>query len=270
MPDSNKAWGRRLIICCDGTWQTSVSDKENIPSNVTKLVRLVKNFGTDKEDSNKKWHQIVYYDSGIGTGNLSGVESARQGGTGAGLMENVIEAYNFIVSNYEPGDEIFCFGFSRGAFTARAVSGLITSKISRTPKKRSLSLTTISSTTRTMGSGSRNTGRRFSKRKSPLSFRVHPQTTRVRSRLLAFGILLGAWVSLTWQVRTWEVCEKSLAFITRNCLDVSLCINQSGTSADGNNQVWSMHTMPLLWMNGDQLSDLRCGTSIQRRTRSLS
>lgn len=123
MSDPNKAWGRRLIICCDGTWQTSVSDKENIPSNVTKLCRLIKNFG-DKDG--KKWHQIVYYDSGIGTGNLSGVESARQGGTGAGLMENVIEAYNFIVSNYEPGDEIFCFGFSRGAFTARAVSGLIT------------------------------------------------------------------------------------------------------------------------------------------------
>lgn len=126
MSDPNKAWGRRLIICCDGTWQTSVSDKENVPSNVTKLCRLVKNFGADKKDPNKKWHQIVYYDSGIGTGNLSGVESARQGGTGAGLMENVIEAYNFIVSNYEPGDEIFCFGFSRGAFTARAVSGLIT------------------------------------------------------------------------------------------------------------------------------------------------
>jgi uncharacterized protein (DUF2235 family) len=42
------------------------------------------------------------------------------------LTENVIEAYNFIVLNYEPGDEIFCFGFSRGAYTARAVAGLVT------------------------------------------------------------------------------------------------------------------------------------------------
>jgi uncharacterized protein (DUF2235 family) len=68
----------------------------------------------------------VYYDSGIGTGNLSSSERRRQGGVGAGLTENVIEAYNFIVLNYEPGDEIFCFGFSRGAYTARAVAGLVT------------------------------------------------------------------------------------------------------------------------------------------------
>ena len=68
----------------------------------------------------------MYYDSGVGTGNLSTSERRRQGGVGAGLTENVIEAYNFIVLNYEPGDEIFCFGFSRGAYTARAVAGLVT------------------------------------------------------------------------------------------------------------------------------------------------
>jgi uncharacterized protein (DUF2235 family) len=48
------------------------------------------------------------------------------GGTGDGLNENVIEAYNFIVNNYREGDEILCFGFSRGAYTARAVAGLVT------------------------------------------------------------------------------------------------------------------------------------------------
>ncbi len=125
MTDADQPWGRRLIICCDGTWQTSVSEKENIPSNVTKLCRLIKRYSEKKTDESRNWHQLVYYDSGIGTGNLSGIEAARQGGTGAGLMENVIEAYNFIVLNYQEGDEIFCFGFSRGAFTARAVSGLV-------------------------------------------------------------------------------------------------------------------------------------------------
>ncbi|KAF1830343.1 hypothetical protein BDW02DRAFT_104799 [Decorospora gaudefroyi] len=118
-------WGRRLVICCDGTWQSSVSSKENVPSNVTKLCRLIARIGEDKDDASKKFHQIVYYDSGIGTGNLSSSEKKRQGGTGAGLAENVIEAYNFIVQNYESGDEIFCFGFSRGAYTARAVAGLV-------------------------------------------------------------------------------------------------------------------------------------------------
>ncbi|KAJ4362822.1 hypothetical protein N0V95_001196 [Ascochyta clinopodiicola] len=126
MAAADKPWGRRLIVCCDGTWQSSVTDKENVPSNVTKLCRVLSRFGTDRNNPNKKWHQIVYYDSGIGTGNLSGTESTRQGGTGAGLAENVIEAYNFIVLNYEEGDEICCFGFSRGAYTARAVAGLVT------------------------------------------------------------------------------------------------------------------------------------------------
>jgi len=121
----NKAWGRRLVICCDGTWQSSVGLDQNVPSNVTKLCRLVARVGTDQHDLSKKFHQIVYYDSGVGTGDLSKSEARRQGGTGAGLAENVIEAYNFIVMNYEPGDEIFCFGFSRGAYTARAVAGLV-------------------------------------------------------------------------------------------------------------------------------------------------
>ncbi|RMZ66692.1 peptidoglycan binding domain containing [Pyrenophora seminiperda CCB06] len=116
---------RRLVICCDGTWQSSVTSKANVPSNVTKLCRLIARTGSDRFDPTKKFHQIVYYDSGIGTGDLSHSEASRQGGTGAGLAENVIEAYNFIVQNYLPGDEIFCFGFSRGAYTARAVAGLV-------------------------------------------------------------------------------------------------------------------------------------------------
>jgi uncharacterized protein (DUF2235 family) len=47
------------------------------------------------------------------------------GGNGTGLLENVIEAYNFITLNYTPGDRLYVFGFSRGAFTARACAGLI-------------------------------------------------------------------------------------------------------------------------------------------------
>jgi uncharacterized protein (DUF2235 family) len=47
------------------------------------------------------------------------------GGSGSGLLENVIEAYNFIVNNFTPGDQLYFFGFSRGAFTARATAGLV-------------------------------------------------------------------------------------------------------------------------------------------------
>jgi len=120
---SDSPWPRRIVVCCDGTWQSSVTSEDNIPSNVTKLARHIKRIGTDNKGKN--YHQLVYYDSGVGTGSLSGLEKTRQGGIGDGLAENVIEAYNFIVLNYQPGDEIFCFGFSRGAYTARAVAGLV-------------------------------------------------------------------------------------------------------------------------------------------------
>ncbi|KAG9507218.1 hypothetical protein J7337_000767 [Fusarium musae] len=115
---------KRIIICCDGTWQSSVSGLKNIPSNVTRLARSIARSGKDKEE--KVWQQVVYYDAGIGTGDLGQAEANRQGGAGIGFVGNVIEAYNFIVLNYNIGDEIFCFGFSRGAYTARAVAGLIT------------------------------------------------------------------------------------------------------------------------------------------------
>ncbi|KAF4955845.1 hypothetical protein FGADI_4240 [Fusarium gaditjirri] len=115
---------KRIIICCDGTWQSSVSGLKNIPSNVTRLARSIARSGKDKDG--KVWQQVVYYDAGIGTGDLGQAEANRQGGAGIGFVGNVIEAYNFIVLNYNIGDEIFCFGFSRGAYTARAVAGLIT------------------------------------------------------------------------------------------------------------------------------------------------
>ncbi|KAL1610691.1 hypothetical protein SLS60_002361 [Paraconiothyrium brasiliense] len=79
-----------------------------------------------RDDDGKVWQQLVFYDSGVGTGALSKIESNRQGATGDGLVVNVLEAYNFVVNNYSPGDKIYCFGFSRGAFTARAIAGMIT------------------------------------------------------------------------------------------------------------------------------------------------
>ncbi|KAM5356095.1 hypothetical protein ACJ41O_002741 [Fusarium nematophilum] len=115
---------KRLIICCDGTWQSSVSGLKNIPSNVTRLARSIARSGRDKDG--KVWQQVVHYDAGIGTGELSSDEQVRQGGFGIGFVGNVIEAYNFLVLNYNLGDEVFCFGFSRGAYTARAVAGLVT------------------------------------------------------------------------------------------------------------------------------------------------
>ncbi|KAJ5960943.1 uncharacterized protein N7479_008093 [Penicillium vulpinum] len=113
---------KRIIICCDGTWQSAVSGQKNVPSNVTRLCRALNSVGTDSHGH--QWQQIVWYDSGIGT--TSGPLAKKiEGAIGLGLEGNVVEAYNFCVLNYRPGDQIMCFGFSRGAFTARAIAGLI-------------------------------------------------------------------------------------------------------------------------------------------------
>ncbi|GME50258.1 peptidoglycan binding domain containing protein [Neofusicoccum parvum] len=116
---------KRIVVCCDGTWQsaTSVDPKHGCPSNVARLSRVLAKAGLDREE--KEWQQIVYYDAGVGTGDITAVEAARQGSQGLGLLENVLEAYNFIVSNYNKGDHLFFFGFSRGAYTVRAAAGLV-------------------------------------------------------------------------------------------------------------------------------------------------
>lgn len=115
---------KRIIICCDGTWQSSVTGRKNIPSNVTRLARSIALTGRDKDDHSCE--QVVFYSAGVGTGGgVNIVERGRQATFGDGLKASVIEAYNFVVMNYAPHDEIFCFGFSRGAYTARSVAGLI-------------------------------------------------------------------------------------------------------------------------------------------------
>lgn len=67
---------------------------------------------------------MLYYDTGIGSeGNL--FKRIYNGATGTGISENILQAYRFLIKNYEPNDQIFLFGFSRGAFTVRSLSGLI-------------------------------------------------------------------------------------------------------------------------------------------------
>jgi uncharacterized protein (DUF2235 family) len=67
--------------------------------------------------------QILYYDQGVGTGNL--IDRYTGGAFGEGLEDNIHDAYRFLIENYEPGDELSFFGFSRGAFTARSIVGMI-------------------------------------------------------------------------------------------------------------------------------------------------
>ena len=114
---------RNIIICCDGTGNEI---SENI-SNVLKLYRCLRK--TEKTSP----RQLVYYDPGVGTlarpdpwHKLQQDFNAILGlATGYGLDDNVLAAYSFLVHNYQAGDAIYLFGFSRGAYTVRVLAGLI-------------------------------------------------------------------------------------------------------------------------------------------------
>ena len=110
---------KRLIICADGTWNTPDRMDNGVPapSNVVKLARAIAPIAPDGIQ------QVVFYDQGIGTDDL--LDRITGGAFGVGLGRNVRRAYLFLVHNYQPGDEIYLFGFSRGAFTVRSTSGLI-------------------------------------------------------------------------------------------------------------------------------------------------
>lgn len=119
---------KRLVVCCDGTWQSLDNDW---PTNVQRIAQFVMptaNNGPDGCDVT----QIVYYDSGVGTGDF--FDKYTGGMFGNGLDVEIRQAYRFLSLNYEDGDEIYLFGFSRGAYTVRSLAGLIYScgLISRT------------------------------------------------------------------------------------------------------------------------------------------
>jgi uncharacterized protein (DUF2235 family) len=108
---------KRLVVCCDGTWNKP--DNETI-TNVEKIARTVQ---SDPRATGGAY-QLVYYVSGVGAGSYA-ADRLLGGAFGFGLFHNVIASYRFLAQNYEPGDEIFIVGFSRGAYTARSVAGMV-------------------------------------------------------------------------------------------------------------------------------------------------
>ncbi|CAH0025163.1 unnamed protein product [Clonostachys rhizophaga] len=118
----NLATYKRIIICADGTWQASDISDKSAPSNVHKLARAVAKNGIDAQGNIVK--QIVLYHSALGAGDPP-FQKFNYGSIGWGLDGDIRQIYNFISNNYEDGDELFFFGFSRGAFTVRSVAGLI-------------------------------------------------------------------------------------------------------------------------------------------------
>ena len=113
---------KRIVVCCDGTWATpdQSEDGQPCPTNVTKLALAVA--ATGPNGNGVEIEQRVFYHRGVGTGRQDRLGG---GAFGAGLSHDVTAAYRFIMGNFQPGDELFLFGFSRGAYTARSTAGLI-------------------------------------------------------------------------------------------------------------------------------------------------
>jgi uncharacterized protein (DUF2235 family) len=112
---------KRIVICADGTWnvrdQVPDMGKTRHPTNVTKVARAVLPRDAHGVD------QVVFYHEGVGTS--GGLDKYTGGAFGQGIENNIRELYRFIVYNYEPNDELYFFGFSRGAFTVRTLAGFM-------------------------------------------------------------------------------------------------------------------------------------------------
>jgi uncharacterized protein (DUF2235 family) len=114
---------KRIAIFCDGTWNRSDATH---PTNVVRLARAVR-----RTAANSVTQQVIYV-AGVGSGRGTTVltrslDRITGGAFGLGLSQNIEEVYWHLAFNYEPGDEIYIFGFSRGAFTARSLAGLLRS-----------------------------------------------------------------------------------------------------------------------------------------------
>jgi len=103
---------KRIVIASDGTWNSPEDDQ---PTNVLRFARAIAPVASDDN------RQVVFYDWGVGSDRkkLSG------GISGVGIDKNIMDCYRFIVQNYDKGDELYLFGFSRGAYTVRSLAGMI-------------------------------------------------------------------------------------------------------------------------------------------------
>lgn len=116
---------KRIITCSDGTWnKPDVKDRGIlVQSNVEKMFISICPMGK-ATNSCIDVPQLKAYDQGVGTG-YSPLDKISGGVTGAGIDKNIKDLYTFVCLNYNLGDELYLFGFSRGAYTSRSLAGLI-------------------------------------------------------------------------------------------------------------------------------------------------
>ncbi len=134
--------GKNIVFCADGTWNDPDEDENDDdrpdPTNVYRLfLRLDGETLFDSRHRRKEQERFLCVDGDVaqaakylhGVGDSDNlIEKVLGGAFGAGVISRVVRGYTFISRQYRPGDSIFIAGFSRGAYTARALAGLIASE----------------------------------------------------------------------------------------------------------------------------------------------
>jgi hypothetical protein len=123
--------GRNILIFSDGTGQAGGLLPDEVRSNVYKLYRATRCGPDTKIDPDK---QLAFYDPGLGSKSAAGeikigwlrrIYNALSAATGLGITKNIINCYAALIYLWRPGDRIFLFGFSRGAYTVRCLGGVL-------------------------------------------------------------------------------------------------------------------------------------------------
>jgi len=111
---------KRIVVCFDGTWNKPADEAlpadDRVETNVCRFYKAVNDEAADGA------RQVKWYDEGVGT---RWYDKYVGGAIGTGLEINIVQGYEFLAKEYEDGDEIYIFGFSRGAYTARSLVGMI-------------------------------------------------------------------------------------------------------------------------------------------------
>lgn len=125
---------KNIIVCTDGTWNHPAADdvasQDFTPAdtNVYKLFALLAGETQVRSPTTRVKRlqgQVAVYDDGVGADGIWAVRVV-EGATGAGLELKLRDCYQFVSEQYEAGDRLYLFGFSRGAFTARSLGGMLT------------------------------------------------------------------------------------------------------------------------------------------------
>ena len=111
---------KRIVVCFDGTWNKPADEAlaadQRIETNVRRFYESIQDQGADGA------RQVKWYDEGVGT---QWYDRYLGAAIGTGLEFNIIQGYEFLAKAYEDGDEVYVIGFSRGAYTARSLVGMI-------------------------------------------------------------------------------------------------------------------------------------------------